>query len=72
MKFEQQGEWSVSTPIYIGDVVAVSAAQRCGHKFEETLRKVDVDPATGKKIDMVMEKCKSCVATRCKWRFHHD
>lgn len=63
MKFEQKGEWLVSTPMYIGSSDDVWKAQSCLHKeYREVGKKVDEG------MLIVQEACKACVASRVKYR----
>lgn len=68
MRFEQQGEWFVSTPIYVGLGPDVSKAVSCAHEtwveFGIGRRMED-----GKKIVAVTERCGACVATRVRYKY---
>jgi hypothetical protein len=63
MNFKEEGDWIVSTPVYIGSTDDVWKARSCPHSEYMTLVK---------KIDegmlLVHEKCKDCVAARVKYR----
>lgn len=63
MKTYSEGEWTVTTPIYIGNEVDVEKASRCLHpKFSELTRTVRND------MVLVHEGCEACVAARVKYR----
>lgn len=64
MKFIQEGQWTVSTPIYAGTREALEAAQKCSHQsWREVIRSVE------RGILLVTEKCNDCqAATRAKYR----
>ena len=57
MRFPQEGEGLVSTPVYAGSIDQVREAARCGHQFE---------PSKGQPEGI--EKCGECVATRVRIR----
>lgn len=61
MKFTQQGDWLVSSPIYVGSVDQVAAAAACPHgTFIEESREVE-----GGRL-MILDRCTKCVATRVR------
>lgn len=63
MKFEQNGEWMVSTPIYMGFGSDVERAQACPHEsYVETARTVKDG------MLVIQERCSRCVAVRGKYR----
>jgi hypothetical protein len=68
VRFEKQGEWFVSTPIYIGMKDDVDKAARCPHgtwkEFGKGSRVED-----GKKILACTERCTICVATRVRYKY---
>lgn len=62
MRSYQDGEWLVTTPIYIGSTSQVAKAAACSHKtFVETLR----TEREGRLL--VEERCGECIATRVKY-----
>lgn len=63
MKFSQEGEWTVSTPLYIGMGSDVEKAQVCPHREYIEVTRIVEEGAL-----LVQEKCKGCVATRAKFR----
>jgi hypothetical protein len=63
MRSYQDGQWLVTTPIYIGSTYEVEKAAACAHKgFEETLR----TEREGRLL--VAERCRECIATRVRYR----
>jgi hypothetical protein len=64
MRFAQEGEWVVSTPMYMGAQKDVEKANLCPHnKWTEETRALE------KGHVMVMERCLACrAATRVKYR----
>lgn len=63
MKFSKEGEWTVSTPIYVGSKADVEKAAKCPHpafvKFAEDIREGHL---------LVAERCTMCVATRTRYK----
>lgn len=66
MRFEREGEWIVSTPIYVGSSADVAKATKCSNEYEESNRERKLDG--NRPIEIVLERCKKCVATRAKYR----
>jgi len=63
MKFKQEGDWFISTPMLIGSSDDVWKAQKCAHEaYHERGKKVD------KGMLIVQEVCNGCVASRVKYR----
>ncbi len=71
MKFERQGEWMVGTPIYVGPEALVAKAMMCKHEFAETpgTLKRDNEPITNRVVEMAMDRCGHCVASRARYRY---
>lgn len=63
MRFSHDGEWTVSTPIYVGSDADLRKAIACPHR---TYTKVTEDVKHG--TLMIMERCADCVATRVRSR----
>ena len=62
MNFTREGEWMVSTPIYVGDLASIEKAKTCSHEYR--VRSSEVKDG----ILMVVEHCYNCVAVRMKYR----
>lgn len=63
MRFTQDGNWTISTPIYIGSPDDLAKAQACPHKrWKELIRTLK----EGKIL--IQDRCEACVATRARWR----
>lgn len=63
MRFTQEGEWKVSSPVYLGDDASVISAMLCDHQFGSEL--------TSNKMEgelILVERCKSCIAVRTRTR----
>lgn len=68
MKFEKEGEWEVSTPVCIGDAVAVARMATCAHTWTTLVASRRVERAKGNPdMEMFMERC-LCGASRAKSR----
>lgn len=63
MRFHQEGDWLVSTPIFIGSSEEVARAGQCQHG---SWSKINQDVREG--MLLVMERCASCVAQRSRYR----
>lgn len=63
MRFHAEGEWTVSSPVYLGDEVSVQRAMLCAHEFWDNLSENEVDGAI-----IQVERCKSCIAVRTRTR----
>jgi len=68
---KRDGEWWVTTPLYVGDNAAVLRMSLCEHaKYEVANPAAEYEtPETGDKILMGLEKCASCGATRSRYRY---
>ena len=61
MKSYTEGDWVVTTPMYVGASGDVAKAITCSHEWIEMLpEKLGESPA--------MDKCKHCVAVRARYR----
>lgn len=63
MRFQQEGDWFVSTPILIGFPEEVDRASRCPHE-----RWVKKSRSISEGVILVMEGCAACVAQRSRYR----
>jgi len=68
---KRDGGWWVTTPLYVGDKGDVLRMSLCEHlKYEVSHPVADhVTPEAGEKIEMSLEKCVSCGATRSRYRY---
>ena len=63
MRFEQKGEWTISTPVYVGSSEAVLKAAKCAHeKWLAINRTIEHERL------MVVDRCTECIATRIRHR----
>jgi hypothetical protein len=63
MKSHQEGEWTVTTPVYVGSSAQVEEATKCPHEvFVEVMRTVINGTV------LIQDKCSKCVATRARYR----
>lgn len=64
MESRQQGEWTVTTPLYAGSAAEVARAAACPHaEYAEIGVGMQKDG-----LWVVQEKCGACVAVRMKYR----
>lgn len=61
MKFTKQGDWLVSTPVYVGTADQVAHAARCKHEAWVEL----VGAGQPERIAIV-EHCRDCCASRAR------
>ena len=68
---KRDGDWWVTTPLYVGDQGDIMRMSLCEHPRYETARLAEVHAAseTGEKIEMGLEKCVDCGATRSRYRY---
>jgi len=57
VRFSQEGDWLVSTPIYAGSIEQVREAAKCKHQFEQSKGQPEG-----------VETCGKCVATHIRIR----
>lgn len=57
-----EGDWNVTTPVFIGLAEDMAKAIQCKHKWIST----ESDKKNG--VEMSVERCETCIATRAKWR----
>lgn len=62
MKTSLEGDWFVTTPVYIGMAADMEKAQTCSHQYVEGAKKVEQGHL------MIHERCTLCVASRVKYR----
>jgi hypothetical protein len=63
VKFIKDGEWTISTPVFVGSVRDVEDAAACPH---ETWVWFSKDTHDGHL--MIAERCESCIATRVRMK----
>lgn len=63
MKTYRNGEWFLTTPIYVGDGKDILKATTCAHA-EWSVTGSNVTDG----IEAYAEKCDDCVAIRVRWR----
>lgn len=63
MKVTRDGDWLVTTPVYVGSQAAVDTAAKCKHEHWDTQSET-VDGG----VFSVIERCKNCVGVRSRWR----
>jgi len=67
MRSYQEGEWEITTPVYLGSDSDVSKATQCPHSSWVEIGRDELD--TDKRpTEAVTERCCSCVAIRMKLR----
>jgi len=60
MKSYTEGDWVVTTPVYVGSSDAVAKAVTCSHKW------IQAAPGTLRE-NSVMDKCEYCIAVRARF-----
>lgn len=63
MKFTKYGDWTISTPVFIGSAQEVAEASKCPHEVWVWFSK---DTKEGHLL--IAERCEACVATRVRTR----
>jgi hypothetical protein len=68
---KRDGEWWVTTPLYVGEKADILRMSLCEHPSYRTERPAELHtvPETGDKIEMGLEKCVTCGATRSRYRY---
>ena len=67
MKFTQEGEWIISTPLYAGSSDDVAKAVQCLHEFSQE-SSTDVTDTEEGRILVIYERCVHC---HCARRFKY-
>jgi len=68
---KRDGDWWVTTPLYIGDKGDILRMSLCKHEkyVTDKVLAIHETPETGEKIEMGLEKCAECGATRSRYRY---
>lgn len=68
---KQDGDWWVTTPLYIGDDAAIFRMTLCGHGKYDVSHPAQVKtiPETGDRVELTLEKCVACGAVRSRYRY---
>lgn len=61
MEFRNEGDWTISTPVYVGTTEDLIEATRCPHEAFVTEHKIHEEG-----YEVVLERCCKCVAVRTK------
>jgi hypothetical protein len=62
VKSTREGEWFVTTPVYIGMAADIGKAESCVHEYVQGAKKVEQGHL------MIHESCTRCVASRVRYR----
>jgi hypothetical protein len=62
VKSHREGEWFVTTPVYIGLAADLEKAKGCSHQYVQGAKKVEQGHL------MIHESCALCVASRARYR----
>ncbi len=65
MKFLKEGEWMVSTPVYVGLPETLIKMTKCDHPEWGNMT---VRPTIEGGHEMFMQRCEFCSATRVRFR----
>lgn len=67
----RDGDWWVTSPLYVGDEVALMKMAVCKHeKFQMSIPgDFHTVPGSKDKIELGMEKCVGCGAVRSRYRY---
>jgi len=68
VRSSKEGDWWVTTPVYVGAGSAVAGMAACAHVSYKTENAETKDSPRGK-IELAFERCPSCGATRMRYRF---
>jgi hypothetical protein len=72
VKFERDGDWLISTPIYAGwGGPQIEASKKCSHPAYRTETSTENPPGLVDDrpiVESLLERCVSCIAVRAKYR----
>ena len=64
----REGDWIITSPIYVGTQAQVTEAQTCQHEFADILPQPNPTSDEDTTTTMLMQKCNKCVASRMKYK----
>jgi hypothetical protein len=58
----KEGDWWVTTPVYVGSAEEIAEAEQCAHEFHEERSAFYGGPVT------IFERCQRCCASRVRYK----